>query len=112
MSKEQTLAKRIILEFLDFLRFKIENDSLTMEEAESLARTLAQNLHLTGTLDDFARFFGKSKNNIKVLINRKVFSTPFRRLLYEFGPIRNAVPDSWRKSYLKPADSQQEKSNA
>ena len=108
MSKEQTLAKRIILEFLDYLRFKIENDRLTMEEVESLAKVLSQNLHLTGTIDDFANFFGKSKNNINVLINRKVFAKPFRRVYYDFGPILKAAPENWLKNYDKVFNNQED----
>lgn len=105
------MAKRIILEFLDFLRFKIENDSLTMEEAESLARVFTSRLHITGTLDDFARFFGKSKKNIKVLINRKVFDKPIRKVSYDFGSILKAAPDSWLKSYSENSDNQHEKTD-
>lgn len=37
MPKEQSTWKKIALEFLDYLRFKIESDSLTMEKVESIA---------------------------------------------------------------------------
>lgn len=31
--EEQGFGKKIILDFLDFVRYKVESDSLTMEEA-------------------------------------------------------------------------------
>ncbi len=46
MPNEQNNFKGIILEFLDYLRYKIENDRMTMEDMESLARTMESNLDL------------------------------------------------------------------
>ena len=57
MQKEKRPGKEIILEFLDFLRYKIENESLTFDEAESIARTLEDGLNLVGTADDLARLY-------------------------------------------------------
>jgi len=52
MPENQNFAKQIILEFLDFIRYKIENDKLTLEEAESIAKTIQCNMSLTGTAGD------------------------------------------------------------
>ena len=69
MSENQSIGKKIILDFLDFIRFKVENDTLTLEETESLSHMFENNLILTGTLDDIARFYGKPKENVKVVID-------------------------------------------
>lgn len=95
MPEKTNFAKRIILEFLDFIRFKIENDSLTMEEADSIAKTIENSLNLTGTTDDFARFYGKSKTNVTTVIDRKMLPKPRRVLLHSFNLFRNAIPKSW-----------------
>lgn len=95
MQKEQSLGKRIALEFLDFLRFKVENDSLTMEEVESIAKTFEESVNLTGTADDFARFYGKSKTNVTTVIDRKMMSRPRRLVVHSFNEFRRNKPASW-----------------
>ena len=100
-SKERGIGKKIVLEFLDYLSFKVRNDSLTMEEADSLARTFMENLSLTGTIDDLAGYYGQSRGNVKVVISRKLLSKPRRRVFYSFGDFREVVPDRWRKGYSK-----------
>ena len=48
-------SKQLLLEFLDFFRYKIENDLLTMGEVESLAKAISERVLLLGTIDDFAQ---------------------------------------------------------
>jgi hypothetical protein len=95
MPNNQNFAKEIILEFLDYIKYKIENDSLTMEEADSIAKTIQSGLPLSGTADDFARFYGKTKTNVTTVIDRKMLSKPRRTLLHSFNEFRRAVPSSW-----------------
>lgn len=95
MPKEQSVGKKIALEFLDFIRFKIENDSLTLDEVESIARTLESGLDLTGTADDFARFYGKSKTNVTTVIDRRMLPKPRRLVVHSFNAFRKAIPKGW-----------------
>ena len=97
-TKDCPLGKKIVLEFLDYLSFKVRSDSLTMEEVESIARTFMENITLSGTIDDLAKFYGQSKENVKVVINRKLFSKPRRRVLYSFNAFRKIVPKRWLES--------------
>lgn len=97
MSENQSIGKRIILDFLDFIRFKVENDTLTLEETESLSHMFENNLILTGTIDDIAKFYGKPKENVRVVMSRKVLSKPRRCVLHSFNAFRKAVPDKWKK---------------
>lgn len=97
MSEKENIGKKIILDFLDFIRFKVENDTLTLEETESLSHMFENNLILTGTLDDIARFYGKPKENVKVVISRKVLAKPKRCVLHSFNAFRKAVPDKWKR---------------
>ena len=96
-SKDKGFGKKIVLEFLDYLSFKVRNDSLTMEETDSLARTFLENLTLTGTIDDLASYYGQSRDNVKVVINRKLLPKPKRRVYYSFNAFREIIPKRWRK---------------
>ena len=95
MTTDTNFAKRIILDFLDFIRFKVENDSLTLEEADSIAKTIEGGLSLTGTADDFARFYGKTKTNVTTVIDRRFLPKPKRVLLHSFNEFRKVVPSTW-----------------
>lgn len=97
--EEQGFGKKIILDFLDFVRYKVESDSLTMEEADSIARTFMENVTLSATIDDLALYYGQSRNNVKVVICRKMLSKPRRRVHYSFNEFSRIVPKGWRRGY-------------
>ncbi len=102
--KDRNVSKRIVLDYLEYLTFKVKNDSLTMEEADSLARTFTENLKLTGTIDDLARYYGQSRDNVKVVINRKLLSKPQRRVFYSFSAFRQVIPKRWIMSNKEDDD--------
>lgn len=91
----QTISKKILLNAIDFLRYKVAHDKLSVGEAEALMRFFCEGLDLQGTADEFARFYGKSKNNVKVVICRKMSDTPIRKVLYPFSKFCRLVPESW-----------------
>ena len=74
-----------------------EISETTMEETDSLARTFMENITLTGTIDDLARYYGQSRDNVKVVINRKLLSKPKRRVYYSFNAFHKIIPKSWWK---------------
>lgn len=95
MPNNQNFAKQIVLEFLDFIRFKVENDKLTMADADAIAKAIQAGLPLSGTTEDFARFYGKTKTNVTTVIDRRMLSKPKRTLLHSFNEFQRAVPQSW-----------------
>lgn len=99
MSEESSIFKRIIIEFLDYLKYKVESDSLTMEDTEAIARTFEDNLDLTGTADDFARFYGKTKTNITTVIDRNFLPKPKRLVAYRFKDFRRVRPKCWSNKH-------------
>ena len=111
MSEETNIWKGIVLEFLDYLRYKVENGKLTMRETESMAKTLESGLDLQGTVEDFSRFYGQSRTNVSSVINRRLFIKPVRRVYYSFHAFRKVVPERW-KGHGKPADNQHAGGNA
>ena len=113
MTQETNPWKAIVLEFIDFIRYKVESDRLTVGEAESIAKTFIGNLDLVGTADDFAAFWHRPKTNVTSIIDRKVTEKPARLVAYRFAPVRKAVPESWhvplrlqRENHTKHTDSQ------
>ena len=68
-----------------------------MEELESVAKVLSENLNVIGTVDDFAKFCNQSEGNVRHVINRKVLDKPKRRVYYRFLPFIKNVPTKWVK---------------
>ncbi len=95
-------SKRVVLEFLDFLRYKIENDLLTMGEVESFAKVISERVLLLGTIDDFANFYNQSHTNVSSVIKRRMIPKPVRRVFYPFNAFSKIVPQKWREKVKDP----------
>lgn len=93
---QKNVCKKIVLEFLAFLRYKVQNDLMTMDEIESLARMLEESLIVIGTVDDLARFYNQPRTNVSSTINRRMLEKPVRKVFYSFNAFRKIVPASWR----------------
>ena len=91
-------AKKELLEILDYYKFKLKKNACTMEEINSAAKMLQENMKINGTLDDFAEFYGKTKTAVSSQIKRNLIDRPKKNVtLYPFHKFRRVVPDSWRK---------------
>lgn len=95
--KEKTIGRKILTEFLDFLRDKIANGALTLEEEQSFIRLIERELPLSATCDDLARYYHQSPGNIRAVIHRRLLSKPKRRVMYSFLDFSKIVPDKWVK---------------
>lgn len=93
---QKNVCKKIVLEFLAFLRYKVQNDLMTMDEIESLAKMLEESLIVIGTVDDLARFYNQPRTNVSSTINRRMLEKPVRKVFYSFNAFRKIVPSSWR----------------
>lgn len=89
--------KTYLSEILDYYKYKLDNNLCTMEEINSLAKTIQENMEIQGTISDFSRFYGVSESNIRANIARKLFAKPKRVLLYPFHKFIKIVPENWRK---------------
>ena len=54
-------------------------------------------LEIWGTIEDIAKYYNKTPNNVRVVINRRLLSKPKRKVLYSFTDFAKIVPDSWKK---------------
>ena len=92
-------AKKILVEILDYYKYKVDNDLCTMEEIESAKKVLEENMEIHGTIGDFSEFYGKSKDAVNGVIKRNLIAKPIRNVvLYPFHKFRKIIPRSWRKS--------------
>ena len=87
----------LLSEFLDFLKFKVDNKRMTLAEAENLKRIFFDNVSLSGTAEDIAKFYHKTPQDIRNVVHRKLFSKPERRVHYNFVEFMKVAPDKWRK---------------
>lgn len=94
-NKDSGFGKKILSNFLGFLKDKVDNDELTLEEEQAILRIIEKDLPLSGTSDDFARYFKKTPGNVRAVINRRVMSKPKRRVLHNFLDFCRAVPEKW-----------------
>ena len=94
--KEVRVGKKILSDFLGFLKYKVDNDLLTLEEEQALVHIIESGLPLSGTTDDFASYYHQAPVNVRSVINRKLLDRPIRKVLYPFAPFSQVVPDSWR----------------
>ena len=73
-------------------------DTCTMKELNAFHRMMVENMEIDGTLDDFAEFYGKSKDAVNSVIKRRMVQKPKRNVvLYPFHVFQKLVPDKWRK---------------
>ena len=97
VDKNNEVAKRIVSEFLGFLKDKVDNDRVTLSDLDSVAGMIKENMDVRGTAEDFARFYGQSIDNVRHVLHNKVLDTPVRRVYHSFARFVQAVPASWRK---------------
>ena len=91
----QRFCNKIICEILDFLRHKVESDTLTLEEEQAIIRLFESNISLSATIDDLARYFNQSQGNIRAVIHRRLISKPKRRVMYNFLDFLKVIPEKW-----------------
>lgn len=97
MSENQNLAKKLISEFLGFLKFKVDTDGLTLAEEQSIVKLIEERIPLSATCEDLAGYYRKSPENIRGVIHRRLLSKPKRRVLYSFLDFSRIIPGHWVK---------------
>ncbi|MBO7510248.1 MAG: hypothetical protein J6T35_03610 [Bacteroidales bacterium] len=90
-------AKKYLIETLDYYKKRVSEDACTMEEINSVAKTLEENMQIHGTISDFANFYNVSESNVRATISRKLIAKPKRKLLYPFHKFAKIIPENWRK---------------
>lgn len=87
---------KTVVEFLDFLKYKIEHKKLTLKEVEELHSLFLNSINPYSTIDDLADYYCKDKARIRTEIARKMLSKPIRKVYYNFNEFNTIIPDSWK----------------
>jgi len=90
-------SQELLSEMLGFYKYKVDNNLCMPEELEAGVKLLAGDMNTMGSIKDMAHYFGTSEENVRHVINRKVFAKPRRIVLYPFLAILKAVPAKWLK---------------
>ena len=88
-------VKEIVSAFLGFLKYKVDNDSMTMEDVKALAGAIMNGLGVRGTIADLAGFYGKSPDSVRHVTCYKMKDKPRRRVTYSFPEFDSVRPASW-----------------
>ena len=92
--------KQTILNILDFLRYKVDNDECTAEELRNLSDIATKELNTSATIDELSEFYGQSRSNVSNVISRRPIpkeKKPKRRIYYNFAWFSSIIPDSWKQ---------------
>lgn len=90
-------GNNLLSEILGFYKHKVDTGGCTPEEIRNAEKILLENMETYGTLDDFATFYGKSKDAVSSVIKRRMFQKPRRNVvLYPFHIFVRIIPNSWR----------------
>lgn len=91
------MVKRILLEVLDFYRYKIVNDQCTESDMKSAFDLISNKTTSDATISYIARYYNQSESNVRNVISRHYIGKPKRKILYDFMKIVKVVPSSWVK---------------
>ena len=89
---------KLLSEILGLYKYKVDNNLCTPEEIKNAEKVLVENMEVYGTINDFAEFYGKSKDAVNSVIKRRMVQKPKRNVvLYPFHVFHKLIPDKWRK---------------
>lgn len=90
------ILSNLVIEFLDFLKYKIQNKKLTLKEIEDLHNLFLNSLDPYSTIEDLADYYNKDKARIRTEISRKMLSKPIRRVYYNYKEFNSIIPPTWK----------------
>lgn len=96
--KDSIPCKRVIVEILDYLKFKVLNDDCTPAEIRSFANVVEENLDINCTAQDLANYYGQSQSNVRNVLSRNFMPKPKRKTYYSFSHFLKFIPKSWRRA--------------
>lgn len=95
MEEKDNVIKLMLLEIIDFLRYKLENDKCTHSDMQEWARLLNSNVASAATIRDLSHFYGQSENNVRNVIARKLREKPERKVVCNFFSFLKIIPQNW-----------------
>lgn len=93
-----------LADFLGILQEKVRRGCLTVDDMRAILTALEAGGGVSATIEDLASFYKTTPVNVRSVIKRRVFAKPKRRVYYDFGTFRQAVPEKWRKRRYQSDD--------
>lgn len=96
----QNPIKQLLLEILDFLRYKVDTDQCTAEEIRKFAVIATEQLDTLATTKEIAEFYGESESNVRNILARRVIPKshkPKRKVYFSFNLFAKLKPKSWKR---------------
>ena len=93
-------TKKLLLEILDFLRYKVDTDQCTAEEIRKFADVATQELDTLATTEDIAKFYDQPLYNVHNILKRRPIpkkKQPKRKVYFSFNLFASLKPKSWKK---------------
>lgn len=93
--------KALLLEVLDFLKYKVETDQCTAEEIRKFADIATEQLDTLATTKEIAEFYGESESNVRNILARRIIPKeykPKRKVYVSFNLFAKLKPKSWKRS--------------
>lgn len=84
--------KALLLEIIDFLRYKVETDQCTAEEIRKFADVATEQLDTLATTEEIAKFYGQETSNVYNVLKRRPIpkdKQPKRRVYFSFNLFAN-----------------------
>lgn len=97
-SNDKEFTKKLLSDFFGFLKYKVDNDLLTLDELNSIAHIIVRDIPLRGTAEDIAGYFHQPTSNIRNVISRRMLSKPVRRVMYSFLDFCKIAPSKWKQN--------------
>lgn len=92
----ENFVDKFLITTLHFWIRKIKHGDCTREEKQAVLDAIESYGGAYGTIDDFADFFGKSKDAVSSVIKRRYIGKPKRNVvMYSFSKFLKIVPKSW-----------------
>lgn len=85
----------MLLEVLDFYRYKIENDKCTDCDMREAFNLLSESVSSEATISDIAKHYGQSESNVRNVLSRGYLGKPKRKVSYDFSKVLGIIPRSW-----------------
>lgn len=96
----QNPVKTLLLEVIDFLRYKVETDQCTMEELRKFTNIVTEQLDTLASTQEIADFYGQNIYNVHNVLNRRPIpkdKQPKRRVYFSFNLFAKLKPKSWKR---------------
>ena len=89
------MIKKILLDIIDYYRYKIDSDQCAESAMRSAFNLLSNNLVCDTTIEDLALHYNQSESNVRNVIARFYIKKPKRRVFYNFLEFLKVMPDKW-----------------